>query len=125
MITKQLPGTDIIATLAAKDADGAAIDLTALQGFVLYAYVKPNRIIAQFAEPSAINYSEIDSESDLASGIIKIKIPGDKTKELSDQKIHLVMYARTDGPEPVVFGTAEGTAYELVHITSSPNPAMP
>lgn len=125
MITKQLPGTDIIATLNAKSADGGVIDLTSLSGFAIYIYIKPNRIIAQFAYPPATNYAEIDNASNLASGEIKIKIPGEKTKELSDNKIHLVMYARTNDTVPIIFGTADGTSYELVHITSSPNPALP
>lgn len=124
-MTKQLPGTDITATLNAKDAEGNPLDLTNLSSFVIYAFVKPNRIIAQFAYPAAANYNEIHPDSDLTSGEIRICIPGSKTKELSDQKIHLVMYARTDDAEPVTFGTAEGTAYELVHITASPNPVMP
>lgn len=125
MTTKQLPGTDIIATLNAKDADGNELNLENLSGFVLYAYVKPNRIISQFAYPATNNYSEIDDSSDLANGEIKIKIPGAKTKELSDNKIHLVMYARTNDSEPAIFGTIDGASYELVHITSSPNPTLP
>lgn len=125
MTTKQLPGTDILATLNVKDADGNELNLEELAGFSIYAYIKPNRIISQFAYPAATNYAEIEDDSNLSSGEIKIKIPGEKTKELSDNKIHLVMYARTDNTVPIIFGTTDGVSYELVYITSSPNPALP
>jgi hypothetical protein len=127
MITRQLPGTDITASITVNDSEGNPIDLTNLSGYYLIAFIKPNRIIARFAFPPTSGYLDVESAHDInpTAGQIKIHIPAEKTKDINNQVIHLVFYAKTNDDPSITFGTAEGIAYELVHITNSPHLPAP
>lgn len=121
MSEKRLPGSTIIAQITFLEPDGTTpFNLSQNSNYIVYAFVLPNRIIAQFSRETIEGYSDLEI-IDANDGIAQITIPGNLTKGLKEQQIYAVAYGQADDSgNPVPFGTINGAMYELCYITQSP-----
>lgn len=98
---------------------GDPLDLADYTNVFLYAFVKPNRMIAQFAKETTTDHLTMTPTSE--PGEVTITIPASRTKGLRDTMIHLVPKAVVDDSgTPFEIGPDEGKSFEMVYITLNP-----
>lgn len=127
MAINRLPGTRINAKLTLNKPDGSPYDLTTASNYLIYAYVRPGRIIAQFSREAIDGYTLADETGlDPSSGETRIIIEGSKTKDLKDTTILLVPYIQfDDAGTDFMIGADDGKSTELATITTAPQPEPP
>lgn len=126
MSAKRLPGSTLIAEITFLQSDGTTpYNLSQNDNYLVYCFVKPNRVIAQFSRENITGYDTLEIVN-AATGIARIKIPGSKTKGLNEQQIYAVAFGQADDSgTPLPFGTKDGTMYELCYITQAPVTPIP
>lgn len=133
MSISRAPGARINAKLVLRrppvddDTPGDPYDLTEYDNYLIYAFVKGPRVIAQFSREDITGYIAADESGlDPTAGETRIVIPGNKTKDLKDQTIYIFPYIQfNDSGEFDFMGPDEGKYFELATITLSANPAPP
>lgn len=123
--TSRIPGVAIIATITFKQ-NGVAMDLTQYEGYSVYCFVKPNRLIAKFSRNTVTDFLSFRDTSEEATGKATIEIPGSKTEDLKEIMVYAIPVVQADDSgSPLPFGPDQGRATELAYITSAPETTFP
>ncbi len=123
---KGQPGRDHVFNLVIKDGDGAAQDLTLLDGYALIAYSDPKTPICKWSKNTITGFNEV-LETDAAAGEVKILLPKEKTAKIDNVQLYIEMVAEVTDIDfdSLQLGMADGKNKKLIFITSSANTKVP